>query len=272
MRQMTEQEQAARQRRAYENREDILPGDRISLRCIRAGAEAAFFQLESGELACCQEPGKELKAGDVLHLACTAAAIGENGYGPFVDYVFRARETGHTVIINGPDAQAAAPKRTARAVSNRDIPALTEVLSVMQAVGEIEQRRGWQRDRMSHITQIISGMPGGGSPKGLDAALAALDELDREQREECLLYVRQLRKAQAILNGIENLNMRTFVVMRYVMGCSDAEIRRELNLGRRGFERARRCVENARSMAAVKWQERFILDQTEDEGTGSTKK
>ena len=272
MRQMTEQEQAARQRRAYEKREDILPGDCISLRCIRAGAEAAFFQLESGELACCQEPGRELKPGDMLRLACTAATIGENGYGPFVDYVFTARETGHTVIINGPDAQAAAPKRTARAVSNRDIPTLTEVLSIMQAVGEIEQRRGWQRDRMSHITQTISGMPVGGSPKGLDAALAALDELDREQREECLLYVRQLRKAQAILNGIENLNMRTFVVMRYVMGCSDAEVRRELNLGRRGFERARRCVENARSMAAVKWQERFILDQTEDEGTGSAKK
>ena len=47
--------------------------------------------------------------------------------------------------------------------------------------------------------------------------------------------------------------------MRYVMQISDAEIRRELNMSRRGFERAKKCVETAPSMAAVKWQERYIV-------------
>lgn len=260
MKQVTEQEQKARQIKAYENRENIQPGDVLSLRCAKAGKQTAHFRLESGELVCCQEPGKEFGKGDLLRLTCTAVTVSQNGYGPFVDYVFTAEETGHTVIINGPDAQAVASRRSApRVIYNRDIPVLTDILSVMQTVGQIERRRGWQRDRMTHITQTLSGMPGGGSPKGLDAAIAALDELDREQEEECLCYVRQLRKAQKILNGIESQNMRAFVVMKYVMGCSDSDIRRELNLTRRGFERAKSSVENARDMASVKWQERYIL-------------
>ena len=53
--------------------------------------------------------------------------------------------------------------------------------------------------------------------------------------------------------------MRTFVVMKYVMDVSDSEIRRELNMTKHGFYRARKCVEEASCMAAVKWQERYIL-------------
>lgn len=264
MKQLTEQEQEARQKKAYENRECIQPGDVLGLRCCAAGKATAQFHLESGDLVCCQGPGKALKKGDVLRLTCTAMTTGKNGYGPFVDYVFHAEETGHSVIINGPDAQQIAEKKYAPAViHNQDIPVLADVLSIMQTVSQIENRRGWQRDRMTHMTQVISGMPGGGSPKGLDYAIAALDELDREQQEECMSYVRQLKKAQKILNEIESQNMRAFVVMKYVMGCSDTEIKKELNLSRRGFERAKRSVENARSMGAVRWQERYILDRAE---------
>lgn len=265
MKQASEKEQEQRQRRAYENRECVQPGDVLSLRCSRADEMTAGFRLPGGgNLISPQEPGAELKKGDTLHLSCTAATIGENGYGRFVDYVFEARETGHRIILNGPDAQALAEKKTAPTViHNRDIPTLTEVLSIMQTVCQIERRREWQRDRMLHITQSLTGMPGGGSPKGLDDVIAALDDITIDQGRECLAYTHQLRAAQRILNGIESQSMRAFVLMKYVMGCSDTEIRNELNMTRRGFERAKRSVESARSMTAVKWQERYILDRQE---------
>ena len=148
------------------------------------------------------------------------------------------------------------------AVRNKDIPLLTEILYIMQDVCLLEQRRDWQRDRMTSITQHLTGMPGGGGlPKGLDSAFAILAEIDEEHEAQCKEYARQLRKAQKILNGIESRTMRTFVVMKYVMDVPDVKIRQELNMTWRGFDRARRAVENAPNMAAVKWQERYIVVQ-----------
>lgn len=145
-------------------------------------------------------------------------------------------------------------------VRNRDIPLLSEVLYIMQAICQIEQQRSWQHDRMTNITQHLSWMPkGGGLPKGLDDAFALLSEIDEEHEARCREYVCQLREAQKILNGIESRTMRTFVMMKYVMNVSDANIREELNMTRRGFDRARRCVEEAPCMAAVKWHERYIV-------------
>lgn len=149
-------------------------------------------------------------------------------------------------------------------VRNRDIPLLSEILYIMQMVRQIEERRDWQRDRMTNITQHLTGMPrGGGLPKGLDSAFALLSELDEEQETQCKEYTRQLRKAQKILNSIESQTMRTFVMMKYVMDVPDVKIRQELNMTWRGFDRARRAVEDAQSMAAVKWQERYIVVQKE---------
>lgn len=145
-------------------------------------------------------------------------------------------------------------------IRNRDIPLLADVLCIMQEICRIEQRRDWQRDRMFSITQHISGMPGGGGkPKGFEEAFAILSELDEEHEQRCKEYVRQLKTAQRILNGIESRNMRTFVMMKYIMNIPDTEIRDELNMTRRGFDRARKCVEEAECMAAVKWRERYIL-------------
>jgi len=145
-------------------------------------------------------------------------------------------------------------------VRNRDIPALAEILSIMQTVCEMEERRGWQKDRMAHITQNITGMPGGGGiPKGLDDVFALLSEMDGSYEREIRRYTRQLKKAQKILNGIESANMRAFVTMKYVMGMPDKTIQEELNLSRRGLERARKDVEEAPDMAGVKWHERFVL-------------
>jgi hypothetical protein len=146
-------------------------------------------------------------------------------------------------------------------IRNRDIPILAEVLSIMQLVNKTEEMRDWQRDRAVHITANLSGMPRGGGMTGLDEAVAALDELDRQQAQECREYAQHLRRAQRILNGIESRTMRAFVMMKYVMDMRDADIRRELNMTRWGFDRARRSVEDAPDMAAVKWQERYILEQ-----------
>ena len=145
-------------------------------------------------------------------------------------------------------------------IRNRDIPLLADVLSIMQEICQIEQRRDWQRDRMLNITQHLTGMPGGGgTPKGLDEAFALLSELDEEHEKRCKDYVRQLKAAQKILNGIESRSMRAFVTMKYVMDVPDAQIREELNMTRTGFNRARRCVESAEHMSSVKWHERYIL-------------
>lgn len=161
-------------------------------------------------------------------------------------------------------AQGGAVEREQRPIEvrNRDIPLLSEILYIMQDICQIEYRRDWQHDRMYNITQHLTGMPGvGGLPNGLDEAFALLSEIDEEHEARCKEYVRQLRKAQNILNGIESRTMRTFVVMKYIMNVPDVNIRDELNMTRRGFDRARRAVEEAPSMEAVKWQERYIVVQ-----------
>ena len=81
------------------------------------------------------------------------------------------------------------------------------------------------------------------------------------QAGECREYACRLRAAQRILNGIESLTMRAFVMMKYVMGLRDGEIRQQLNMTRRGFERARQSVEDAPDMASVKWRERYIVSE-----------
>ncbi len=149
----------------------------------------------------------------------------------------------------------------AAVVCNRDIPILQEVLPVMQLVDKTEELRGWQRGRAEKITANLTGLPRGGDALGLDGVVAALDELDRKQAGECREYACRLRAAQRILNGIESLTMRAFVMMKYVMGLRDGEIRQQLNMTRRGFERARRSVEDAPDMASVKWRERYIVSE-----------
>ena len=145
-------------------------------------------------------------------------------------------------------------------IRNRDIPILADVLPTMQLVNQTEQRLDWQHDRMLSISQHISGMPGGGMlPKGLEDAFAALEEAGESHSEQINQYTHELREAERVLNGIESWSMRAFVLMKYVMDVPDAEIRRELNISERRFERARKSIEEAESMAAVVWREKYIL-------------
>jgi len=151
-----------------------------------------------------------------------------------------------------------------REIRNRDILLLADIFYIMQDICQLEQRREWQQGRLYNISQHLTGMPGSGSPKGLDDAFAILSEIDEEHNQRIKEYARQLRKAQKIINSIESRSMRTFVTMKYVMNCPDTEIRKELNMTRRGFDRARASIENAKSMASVKWQERYILAKETD--------
>lgn len=156
------------------------------------------------------------------------------------------------------DLQAAEPETIP--VRNRDIPALSAVLAIMQDVVQTERLRLWQRERMTSLSQHLSGMPGGsGEPRGLDADFAMVAELEAEHREKCRQYVHELRQAERIVNRIESRTMRTFVVMRYILNIPNREIIRQLNMTRWGFERARKSIEEAEDMAHVVWRERYIL-------------
>ena len=144
-------------------------------------------------------------------------------------------------------------------VRNRDIPLLADVFPIMQEIRALEQRRLWQRERMTSLSQRLTGMPGrSGTPKGLDDAFAQLSEIDEEHERRCRDYVRQMKSAQRILNGIKSESMRAFVLMRYVMNLSNREIMRELCMTEWRFNQSRRSIENAENMACVIWRERFI--------------
>lgn len=141
-------------------------------------------------------------------------------------------------------------------VRNRDIPLLRNVLYTMQLVGRTEQNLDWQHDRMMRITQHVTGMPGGGAlPKGLDSAFAELEEVGEAYEEQLREYIRELREAERILNGIESRVIQTFVVMKYIMDEPDAAIRRELNMTEWRFNKMRKAIEGAEDMASVAWKE-----------------
>ena len=65
-------------------------------------------------------------------------------------------------------------------IRNADIALLRDVFFIMQDIRALEERRAWQRDRMSNISQHLSFTGGGGEPKGLDSAYAALSGLEEE--------------------------------------------------------------------------------------------
>lgn len=152
-----------------------------------------------------------------------------------------------------------------RKIRNRDIPLLQNVYFLMQDIVSLERRMQWQRDRMNNVSQHLSGMPGEGrTPRGLDAAFAALSALEEEHKERVIRYSRELKQAEATINAIENERMRTFVTMMYLDSIPGGEVRLRLNMTRRGFEMAREAVEQAEDMAHVQWRERHM--QAAEEG------
>lgn len=145
-------------------------------------------------------------------------------------------------------------------IKNRDIPRLQKVVSLMQDIRVLEERRLWLRDRMTNITQHLSGMPGSGELHGLDAAYAMLSELETEHQELVKAYVRELKAAENTINSIGNPAMRTFVTLMYVLDMEPRDVKAELNMTEWGFRRARKAVEQATGMDMVVWRERYIFD------------
>ena len=123
----------------------------------------------------------------------------------------------------------------------------------------------WQQDRLWNITQKITGMPGGrGEPSGLDRSFAEISAIEERYETECAEYVEELKRAEAILNGISSRTMRTFVTMRYVLGMGNREIMARLNMKRFRYDGLCKLIEDAPDMdaAAEKWEaaaERFKL-------------
>jgi len=137
---------------------------------------------------------------------------------------------------------------------NRDIPCLQRVVSAMQDVCDGESRISWLSDRMFFITQRFSKTAGcGGQPCGFDAMLADLDEKAERYRRQVKDCMRELGRAERILNGIRDANMRTFVKMVYVLGLPTSQVRSELNLTEWKFKELRRAVEQAKDMSSVRW-------------------
>lgn len=145
-------------------------------------------------------------------------------------------------------------------IKNKDIPLLQAVFHVMQDICALEKQRIWERERMCDITQHLTWTHGGGAPTGLDAAYAALSEIEDDHKEKIMQYKRELKAAERILNEIPNRNMRTFVNMMYVMNIPPEKVRVELNMTEWGFRRAREAVEQARDMQSVKWRDRYMIE------------
>lgn len=148
-----------------------------------------------------------------------------------------------------------------KTIKNRDIPLLSSIYSIMQEIESL-QYRGDRRYKMMFSTgQSISGMPGGGQPKGLDDFMAQADDLFERMDAQIAEYYKQLKQAQDILNAIKSVTMRAFVRRQYVDQLDKRVIMRDLNMSEWAYRQARECVEQARDMAHVVWHERYIVEQ-----------
>lgn len=131
---------------------------------------------------------------------------------------------------------------------------MVEVLSIMQEIRRLEERKQWVGDRLINVTQHLSWTAGGGGKHDFGDGYADLQEVEAEIDAKLSEYRQRLAKAEAVLNGIADLNMRTFVAMLYVEKFTSKRVMTELNMSRRTFENARRAIENAPDMARAQWR------------------
>ena len=146
-----------------------------------------------------------------------------------------------------------------RTIRNQDIITLSNVLYAMQDVSMTEQKRMWLQERLFSMSQRITGMPGGGPKSGMEDKFAIIDELEEKYTKENEAFLRELHRAEEILNSIRNRKMRTFVMKKYVFGGSNAEIQKDFNMKRRKYEQVCKAIEQAPDMAHVKWDEAYML-------------
>lgn len=139
-------------------------------------------------------------------------------------------------------------------VRNRDIAILEQVKCVMQELYMAQERLDWQRAQMFKITSRYGGVGGGrGAPRGLETAVAALEESDERYLALFVKYRDELKAADAILDGIHSRSMRTFVEMKYMYKKPNRDIMEALGMTDYAFRSAREAVERAVDMAHVQW-------------------
>lgn len=150
-------------------------------------------------------------------------------------------------------------------VKNRDIIALNNIHALMQECVSLEKRAQFTQDMMYSLTRRITGMPGakGGTPKGFESAYANMDEIHRTSSDRMQEYYRELKRMEPVINSIPSEKMRAFVIMMYIDELPFETVKTELNMTRRGFDRARMAVEQAENMreAARRWKEKFIFSE-----------
>lgn len=67
---------------------------------------------------------------------------------------------------------------------------------------------------------------GGGGGNLFDNVFSELSVIDEEHEKKIRQYVRELKHAERIINGIESQSMRTFVEMKYLLDIPNAVIMR----------------------------------------------
>lgn len=144
-------------------------------------------------------------------------------------------------------------------VQNRDILVLQRIFYAMQDVCAMEERCQWVEDRLYKITQTLSSQPGGGERKTFADNLASMEKSESAYKASLRRYQKELEEAEAILAGISNPNMRTFVTLVYVLMLSGEEVRKRLNMTEYAFKRARKAIESADNMASVVWVDKYVL-------------
>lgn len=149
-------------------------------------------------------------------------------------------------------------------IRNRDIPLLTRIFYIMQDIRSLQRRSEFHNEQLYSTTKRLTGMPGGGGlPHGFDTIIGELEEMNKTYGEQITDYMKQLRKAENILNSIREPKMKTFVRMFYVDQIAQAEVMRELELTEYQFDKARKAIEDAESMAKAEWPDRFRTDREE---------
>lgn len=139
-------------------------------------------------------------------------------------------------------------------IRNRDIRLIENVRPLMQMIVSMEQRREWEKMRLGNITTHFSLTPGGGgSFRKMDDALIRIEELADSHAAKVAQYTRMVKKCEAMILDIPSMQGQSFVIMRYLDGKSDADVRAVLNMGRYQYENMKRAVEDAACLADVKW-------------------
>ena len=143
-------------------------------------------------------------------------------------------------------------------MNNKDIPLLSRIFYIMQDIRSLQHRSDFHDEQLYSTTTRLTGMPGGGGmPHGFDSIIGELEEVNHEYGEKIAEYVEELKKAEKILNGIEEPKMQIFVRALYVDQLAQAEVMRELEMTEYQFAKARKCVEEAENMKKVQWPDPF---------------